>query len=91
MKKHKHVFESDGGECIICRKTMIEIWEEKENKKKKKNMEKKRFTKKQMIEFARGRMMDLLKKPAEKTISGMSEISSYDLTRISKILNEYEN
>ena len=33
MKKHKHVFESDGGQCIICRKTMIEIWEEKEQKR----------------------------------------------------------
>jgi hypothetical protein len=33
MKKHKHVFESDGGQCIICRKTMIEIWEEKEQRR----------------------------------------------------------
>lgn len=33
MKKHKHIFESDGGQCIICRKTMVEIWEEKEQKR----------------------------------------------------------
>lgn len=51
---------------------------------------KKKFTKKTMIEFARYCMMKLVQKSAEKTISGINEISSYDLTRISKILNEYQ-
>ena len=31
-KKCKHLFESDGGQCIHCRKTQIEIWEEEEKK-----------------------------------------------------------
>ena len=54
------------------------------------NMEKKKFTKKQLIEFARHCMIQLIQKPAKKTTSGMSEISSYDLTRISTVLNEYQ-
>lgn len=33
MKKHKHIFESDGGQCIICRKTVIELLEENMKKK----------------------------------------------------------
>ena len=38
MKKHKHNFESDGGQCIICRKTMIDIFDEEDNKIKKKRL-----------------------------------------------------
>lgn len=25
MKKHKHVYDSDGGPCRICRKTVVEL------------------------------------------------------------------
>jgi hypothetical protein len=39
MKKHKHKFESDGGQCIICRKTVIEIFDEKDNKKRLKMLD----------------------------------------------------
>jgi hypothetical protein len=38
MKKHKHNFESDGGQCITCRKTMIELFDEKDNKISKKRL-----------------------------------------------------
>jgi hypothetical protein len=34
MKKHKHKFESDGGQCIICRKTVADLLEEKGDKKR---------------------------------------------------------
>ena len=47
MKKEKcyHWFQSDGGPCIHCRKTQIEIWDEEDKikeKKKKEEAEKKR-------------------------------------------------
>jgi hypothetical protein len=45
--------------------------------------------KKLMFEFAKHCMMQLVKTPPEKTTSGMSEISSYNLYRIHKILGEY--
>jgi hypothetical protein len=38
MKKHKHVFESDGGQCIICRKTVADLFEEKEDNKRRKRL-----------------------------------------------------
>lgn len=34
MKKHKHKFESDGGQCIICRKTVADLLEETKDKKR---------------------------------------------------------
>jgi nitrite reductase/ring-hydroxylating ferredoxin subunit len=34
MKKHKHVFESDGGQCIKCGKTVADLLEEKKDKKR---------------------------------------------------------
>jgi hypothetical protein len=33
MKKHKHVFESDGGQCIKCGKTVADLLEEKNQKR----------------------------------------------------------
>jgi hypothetical protein len=39
MKKHKHKFESDGGQCIICRKTVADLFEEKSDKKRLKALD----------------------------------------------------
>jgi len=41
MKKEKcyHWFQSDGGPCIHCRKTQIEIWDEEDKIKEKKKKE----------------------------------------------------
>jgi hypothetical protein len=33
MKRHKHKFESDGGQCIICGKTVADLLEEKNQKR----------------------------------------------------------
>jgi hypothetical protein len=33
--KHKHIFESDGGRCIKCGKTVVELMDEKKIKKTK--------------------------------------------------------
>ena len=33
MKKHKHVFESDGGQCTKCGKTVADLLEEKNQKR----------------------------------------------------------
>jgi hypothetical protein len=46
MKKHEHYFETDGGSCIICRKTVIELEEEFDKKSKSKKMKKKKEIKK---------------------------------------------
>ena len=39
-KKHKHVFEFDGGQCLKCGKTMIEIWDESRERKREETINK---------------------------------------------------
>jgi hypothetical protein len=38
MKKHKHNFETDGGQCTICGRTVADLLEEKQDKKRRKRL-----------------------------------------------------
>jgi hypothetical protein len=46
MKKHEHYFETDGGPCVICGKTVNDLFDEESHKSKPKKMKKTKTQKK---------------------------------------------
>jgi len=78
MKPHKHIFESDGGNCEICDKTWIEIQDENSKKKIPLSLDECTDDQLQAEMDKRKRKRKKIKSPRQKAISAINIKSVID-------------